>query len=372
MPGVFLGKMRGKAVLFAILATLTLPTVAEAIGAECSNEIYVRFEKGVVNLPDDKAWHACDSTSIKSEEVLIAIQRAGDVSIQKRFSDADSEQVIVTNPAGIEIVKPTFFGVYKLECHDSIAAGTLARELTELDDVMFAFQNGMRSPQEVIPNDYWFHRQWALRNYGQAQGNPGADIKATYAWEIETGSDSVLIGMLDTGVQTDHPDLAGRVIGDVTYSSDHGTGVAGNIGATANNWMGVAGINWASPMLSKDISSYDYEVIHDKVIAAVDAGCDVINHGYGGYGDALEERMALVYTHNMDVLSVAPAGNDRVNQPLYPAGYPGVVSVSATTNVDGVGDYSNYGSTIDVVAPGGAGITTCRQDIVMQPAELWP
>jgi subtilisin family serine protease len=142
-------------------------------------------------------------------------------------------------------------------------------------NVLYAEPDYIVHSDEVVPNDPQFTTQWSLKNTGQSGGTAGADIKATLAWTLTTGSSDVIVGDIDSGVDLSHPDLAGNIFsnpGDCTYNgvdddgngfvddchgwnavyndgymSDdvgHGTHTAGTIGALGNNALGVSGVNW--------------------------------------------------------------------------------------------------------------------------------
>lgn len=169
--------------------------------------------------------------------------------------------------------------------------------MNNASEVLFAEQNGLRFPQSNPTNDPLLTDQWALWNFGQHDGlTSDADIDAPEAWSIETGSSSLKIGLIGTGVKLDHPDLQGRVSGDWNQTSAHETAVAGVIGAIANNSIGIAGVNWHSQMISKWVGNgqYDYndQLVHDKVIALVNEGAKIINASYGGLNGSLIEMEA--------------------------------------------------------------------------------
>ena len=121
---------------------------------------------------------------------------------------------------------------------------------------MFAEQNGSSIPY-IVPHDPGFGNQWGLNN----SSNPGHDIHAEAAWDIFTGMDSI-IGIIDYGVDVTHPDLSAKIAGgDRTYSLDgtfsHGTLVAGIAGASTNNNVGMAGVDWQAQLLPQDMTDYN-------------------------------------------------------------------------------------------------------------------
>ncbi len=240
------------------------------------------------------------------------------------------------------------------------------------------------------PNDPRFIEQWALDNTGQDGGTSGADINVIPAWAQTTGSDSVVVAVIDTGVDYNHPDLARNIwtnpgetpdngvdddgngyIDDVhgwnfiRNSNDpmddngHGTHCAGVIGAVGNNGIGISGINqnvkiMPLKILGKD-GNGDMAGILKAIAYARSMGANVISCSWGGttrseaLGDAISQTSVPV---------ICAAGNSGVNTdviPQYPSGFdsPQIISVTASDASDGIPNYSNYGtSSVDVAAPG--------------------
>ena len=249
----------------------------------------------------------------------------------------------------------------------------------------------------ALPADPGFGSLWGLRNTGQTFNNqtgvPGADIGATAAWDVTRGSSGIVVGVVDTGVDYAHPDLATniwrapagwslkgcgagshgyRVINgaascDPMDDQGHGTHVAGTIGATGNNNAGVTGVNWSVGLMALKFLSAtgsgttaDAIAVIDYALKARQAGVNlrVLNFSWGGAGYSQPLRDQLAVAHQQGILVVAAAGNEAKNNdaaPAYPAGYdlPNVVSVAATDNRDQLASFSNYGATsVDLGAPG--------------------
>ncbi|MHB8842377.1 MAG: S8 family serine peptidase [Candidatus Aquicultor sp.] len=207
----------------------------------------------------------------------------------------------------------------------------------------------------AIPNDtYYSAYQWDL-----------AKISAPQAWDVTTG-DQTLVAVVDTGVNYNHEDLAGKVINgyDFAYNdadaydnNGHGTHVSGTIGALTNNAKGVAGISWGAKILAVKVldskgSGYDSWVASGITYAA-DHGSKVINLSLGGPDYSTTLADAVSYAQGKGCLVVAAAGNDNSSAASYPAGYPNVIGVAATTTDDQKASYSNYGPAVDIAAPGG-------------------
>jgi len=263
----------------------------------------------------------------------------------------------------------------------------------------------------VTPDDTYFSNQWALHNTGSyANGTDDADIDAPEAWDTTTGNSDIVIAVIDTGVDYNHPDLHGNIwhntgetncedgvdndgngykddcIGwDFTtcerYKEDgtcekteawdndpmdemgHGTHVAGIIGAKGNNGEGVSGVMWdVKVMPVRFLNSEGAGTTADAIKAieyAIRNGARVINASWGGYDYSLSLYNTIKTANEHGILLIAAAGNEKNNNdgqtPLYPASYdlPNIISVAATDPNDRRAYFSNFGvNSVDVGAPG--------------------
>jgi thermitase len=208
------------------------------------------------------------------------------------------------------------------------------------------------------PNDPYFDKQWGLSN-----GND-ADIDAPEAWGLTSGSGSVLIAILDTGIDQDHEDLAGKLVGNKSFTSSekeddlygHGTHVAGIAAAATDNGIGVAGVGYDSRLLNvkvlDDTGSGYYSWIAKGIIWAADNGAKVINMSLGGSAPSRTLEEAVNYAWKKGVVLVAAAGNSGNRSPTYPAYYKNCIAVAATDSNDQKASWSSYGAWVDVAAPG--------------------
>lgn len=301
-----------------------------------------------------------------------------------------------TLPGGVEIVKVS--GVSprissarssgKLSLGDS--PDRFARALT-LDrlrrilrdpDVEYAEPNFVRKPMRT-PNDPGFPAQW---HYNL--------INLPQVWDLTTGSEDVTIGLIDTGVLTGHPDLRARLAQGFDFVSDpqrandgdgidpdptdpgddpkkqsssfHGTHVAGTVGAVTNNATGVAGATWQGSLMPLRALGVDGGTDAD-IAQAIRYGAglsnvsgrlparkaDVLNMSFGGSGYSQTLQDALSLARSRGVFLVAAAGNENSSVPSSPASLDGVLSVSAVDAGLRKASYSNFGSSVDLCAPGG-------------------
>lgn len=252
------------------------------------------------------------------------------------------------------------------------------------------------------PNDRDLDRAWHLINQGQADsagtvGLAGIDVGVAPLWERGlTGSRKVVVAVIDTGIQWDHPDLsqnlytnpgesgllAGNGIdddgnglvddvhgwsfasgsGDSADDQGHGTHCAGIIGARGNNLEGIPGVNWqVSLMPIKFLDAQGGGTLQHAVEAiqyAIRMKADVLSNSWGGGGQSKALADAIRQARDAGILFVAAAGNDGSSNelnPTYPASYPieNIVSVAAINNQGKLAAFSNYGSkSVHVAAPG--------------------
>ncbi|MFG0450122.1 S8 family serine peptidase [Shewanella sp. YQ_9] len=256
-----------------------------------------------------------------------------------------------------------------------------------------------------MPDDPRFPELWGMHNTGQTGGVADADIDAPEAWDVTTGSTDVIIGVIDTGVDYNHPDLqanmwvnpgeipgngidddgngviddihgfsAANNNGDPMDGNGHGTHVAGTIGAKGNNGLGVAGVNWDVTIIGCQFLTPAGTGSTADAIACIDYMTDLkVNHGVdikatnnswggGGFSQALKDSIEAA--GEAGILFLAAAGNDTSDNdasPHYPSNYESdiVMSIASTDSSDGISWFSNWGATsVDMAAPGSAILST--------------
>ncbi|NCD32490.1 MAG: hypothetical protein EOL87_03635 [Spartobacteria bacterium] len=253
-------------------------------------------------------------------------------------------------------------------------------QYAEPDYIVFATQ------ARNVPNDTFFSRLWGMND---ARNH---DIDAPEAWAIETGSSDVIVGVIDSGVDYNHPDLAANMwknTGEVPnnnwdddgngYVDDvygwnfyadskdpwddggHGTHCSGTIGAVGNNGVGVAGVCWNVKIMALKFMGNNGGNTSDAVDAiyyATRNGAKLTSDSWGGTGRSQSLIDAIQDADNHDILFVAAAGNDGVDNdahPHYPSSYPqnNIIAVAASDSSDQLASFSHYGRTsVDLAAPG--------------------
>jgi subtilisin family serine protease len=329
-------------------------------------ELLVKFKSGVVTSSSQKVHAAVGSSVVKKYNIVPNLEL---VQLSKGVSVQQAIQSYMSDP-NVEYAEPNYI----------IRAA-------------------------IAPNDPYFRNQWALYNDGSyAGGTSGADIKAPSAWDISTGSSSIVIAVFDTGIDYKHPDLVGNIWTNPGESSctdgydedgngfsddcygwnfvdnnnnpkdddGHGTHVAGIIAATGNNGNGIAGVMWHAKLMAVKILDEEGVGQNSELIEAINyvvslkqrgVNIRVINASLGGneYSKAVEDT---IWSANAEgILFIAAAGNggeDGIGDnndliPFYPASYRpfNIISVAATDQNDARVPFSNFGvNSVHVAAPG--------------------
>ncbi len=267
-------------------------------------------------------------------------------------------------------------------------------------DVMAAVEDFRKLPEvEYAELNYQYHTQASLNDPYLASegswGQPYQDLWGLYkisapdAWDIATGA-GVLVAVVDTGCDINHPDLADNIWrnpGEIPYNGldddgngyvddvtgwnfidetnsvednfGHGTHVAGTAAADGNNGLGVAGVAWSAKVMAvkglDDRGSGYMADVANAILYAVENGARIINMSWGGpqFSSAIEDAFSLAASQNVTL--VASAGNNGSwAHESYPAYSRYVIAVGATDMFDNQTNFTNFGDPLDVMAPGGA------------------
>ena len=269
------------------------------------------------------------------------------------------------------------------------------------ESVLFSYfePNVVQYSTASVPDDSQFDQQWGMHNTGQTGGTTDADIDAPEAWDMWNGSSDVVVGVIDSGVDYTHEDLAanmwinpGEVAGngidddgngfvddihgwDFAYGDNdpmdvrsHGTHCAGVIAATSDNGVGVSGINWSGSIMAlkflddtgRGSGADAVSCVNYATMMRTQYGVNVrvLSNSWGGGGYEQGLYDAIAASRDADILFVASAGNagtDNDTDIHYPSNYDidNVISVAATDHDDNLAYFSNYGATtVDLAAPG--------------------
>ena len=274
----------------------------------------------------------------------------------------------------------------------------LAKDLLAQGVLEYFEPNYIVSINDRVPNDPQLGSLWGMNNTGQTGGTSNIDIDAPAAWDLTTGSSTVVVGIVDTGIEYTHPDLAANVwhnpgetpgngidddnngVIDDYYGynaidnngnpldlNGHGTHCAGTIGAVGNNGVGVAGVNWNVKLMGLRFLDANGFGSTESAISAIayavrmkqrGINIRVLSNSWGGGGDSQALRDAIQNAANADILFVAAAGNSSQDNdivPNYPSNYdtPNMLAVAAADANGNLAYFSNYGAnTVHLAAPG--------------------
>lgn len=265
------------------------------------------------------------------------VQRKIDAQLEQRLNRLNIEKLRITSERKAQILE----------------------ELRKNPLIEFAESDYIATKNQVV-NDSYYSSQWGLEK-----------IKAGGAWGVTHGSDSVVIAIVDTGIDSAHPDLVGKVVSRANFTNNsdadgdgHGTHVAGIASSLTNNNLGVAGVGFDTKLMSVKVldnngSGY-YSWISNGIIWAADNGAKVINLSLGGTSYSATLQSAVDYAWSRGAVVVAAAGNSSSTTPHYPAFFENSIAVAATDSSDRKANYSNFGSWVDVAAPGSSILSTYK------------
>ncbi|GEP45994.1 S8 family serine peptidase [Brevifollis gellanilyticus] len=370
--------------------------------------------RGAEPAREVKLWRTSFKYPLVREEVWLRTDAQGrKLPVRREFSVADHVMVQFPEDATSEQIK-TWTERHRLHVRHALKTAPVYLiaadngSLSTADSIMASFkqtfptapqQNGVAERDYLVfpslfPNDTSFSQLWGLNNTGQTGGSVDADIDAPEAWDITTGSREVVVGVIDTGVDRTHPDLAANMwtnpheipgnnvdddnngfVDDLYgwdfFSNDndpmdeegHGTHCSGTIGGVGSNLTGVTGVCWQVSIVALRFLGPNGGSTSDAMEAvnyAQELGIDLTSNSWGGGGFSSLLQTAIANAGAAGQLFIAAAGNDGTNTDLtanYPSGYAvdTIVSVASSTSLDSRSSFSNYGATtVDLAAPGSA------------------
>jgi len=352
-----------------------------------------------------------DTAQLYADDRIVVKLKAGAES----NSDADvmAEEIVRAPGARAEVLTRRHDGVRLIHFNRGLSVEDALRRAKEDPRVEYAEPDYFVYAMNTVPNDPFFNQMWGLSNDGCLLCDPSqqtANIDATKAWDMTTGSDNIVAVVLDTGVQLQHEDLsanawvnpreiAGNGLDDdgnefvddvngwnfyngnnstfVGASEDfHGTHVAGSIGAVGNNGIGVTGVAWHVKIMSlKFLGGPLGKGSTSNAVRGINYAIDmrnrgvnvrVINASWGGGSDSLALRQAISDANNAGILFVCAAGNagNNIDDALsFPAAYsidlPNAISVAAIGQSGNLASFSNFGhKSVSVAAPGVSIVST--------------
>ncbi len=400
MRKLFLTSFLSPFLIFLFISSNSVTSKEENVPKEeyIPNEVLVKFKKDVSKYFIQDAISSVEGTIItyKKEETSPFLWDPTDPSLRSFRLDPD---------------------LFHIKVPETIGADQAIYILNRNPNVKYVQRNWIYHPFARYPNDEHFNKQWALFNKGQTGGKMHADINAPDAWNIFTGSSDIVVAVIDSGVDYDHIDLQANIwinwyeyngtpgedddpnggngyIDDIygwdfydgdndpMDGSNHGTHVAGIIGAVGNNGVGVTGVNWSVKIMALKVGctptgGFSNTAIVHAIDYATENGAHLSNNSYGGGFPSQAMYEAIERAKNAGRLFIAAAGNefnlDNDEYPYYPASYgddrepdelENIIAVAATTNEDLLANYSHYGAnSVDLGAPGGGGLPFDEDDI---------
>ena len=298
----------------------------------------------------------------KKDEILVGVSAAAD------DMDAAALQAVPGNAEVVHRNETLSYVAVKFPSRaPDVAKENFIEAVTKREHVKYAEPN---TTHEALysPNDPNFDQQYAPQQ-----------VNAPDAWDTTLGSSGVTVAVIDTGVQYDHPDLAGNFgsdkgqdfvdsdadpYPDVPSNEYHGTHVAGIVASDTDNGTGVSGMGNSTLISGRALDesgSGSTADIADAIEWATDQGADVINMSLGGGGYTNTMKNAVSYAQSNGTLVVAAAGNNGTGTVSYPAAYDECLAVSALDSNENLASYSQYGNEIELCAPGSNVLSTTTE-----------
>lgn len=367
--------MKKLSLFFLIQLVLSVSLIAQVSKSTIikNGEVYYLSNELIIKL---KYQPVCDSKGFVKLSTLLEKKLSFlDISeVKKNISDIKDVSIL-----GLD-------RILSVKYNSQIDPFVASSKIKNIDDIEWV-EPRFAYPVEFIPNDPNYSAQWNLTK-----------IQANLAWDINRGDTNVVIGIVDTGVDWDHPDIMDNLFinwnenptngidddnngyiddyigwdfgglsgvpdnNPMEDRPDHGTHVAGIASAVTNNGIGVASIGYKCKLMCVKTTQDNYRdptsglpyIVfgYEGIIYAANNGAKIINCSWGGGGFSLYGRDAINFANSKGALVVAAAGNENSSSKHYPSDYNYVLSVASTDQGDMKSSFSNYGTSVDVSAPG--------------------
>ncbi len=362
-------------VFISVFAFLGLVSATDVSSGTGSTNISLNSSNLTVN--QSSTLNTSNSTNYRKDEIFVRFKSN---SSNKASLDEISKKINLQIGATVIKEFPEVKGLQLVKISGNVSLQDALAKYLANPNVLYAEPNYIYK-QEAFPDDSYYNNEWGL-----------SQINASLAWNITTGSGKVIIAIVDSGIDLNHPDLKSHIwinlgeipgnkidddhngyvddvygwnfAGDnnnVTDDDGHGTHVAGIIAAVGNNTMGIAGVMWNVTIIPIKFLDKNGEGYIDDAVSSIryatKMGAHVINCSWGGgeYSRALKDAIDA-----SSALIVCAAGNENIGvdndaSPIYPANFPSanIISVAATDQNDNLAPFSGYGiNSVDVAAPG--------------------
>lgn len=370
------------------VAALVLPSVASAEEVSFHGRHYLKTEAGWIQMEGASAFTV--------DPMVISVRFIDGIASMEQFRERWLASGGDAELAQLSVVRSNTLGIHDLELLPTQDVMEIVRRFEATGLVRYAEPNTF-GDYVATPSDPQFPSQWHLRNTGQSGGTLDADIDADDGWDLNTGSAGVVVGILDSGTDIDHVDLVANLWknagetpsngrdddgngyvddydgwnfeagnGNPRSTNGHGTNVAGIVAARTDNGIGVAGIaggfgasGGARMMIVKvGTSGPNGAILDDAILYAANNGARVITMSLTvGQSQAIDDALAYAYDTKGVFIDCA-SGNNYSSSVAYPSSRPEVMAVGATDRFDARASFSNYGTDLEIVAPGVDVLTT--------------
>src|SRR3989344_415848 len=326
---------------------------------------YTPISKNALFVPDEIiVKYKKDYTNYELEVLINKLSKLNVLSQQKVYVSSND---------------PVLKRYYLLKLRKDTDIAKLQETLSRFEEIEAIEPNNILKTQGVVPNDPYYPQLWGL-----------SKIDMEDAWDITKGSGSIVVAIVDSGIDYDHIDIPVNVIRGVDFATcdqidqtrgrclrpktcpqlinsycdddpmddnGHGTHVSGTIGALVNNNLGISGINWNVGLMAVKVMGADGQGsvtdIRNGIIYAVDRGAKIINLSLSGSGRCGLWQDTINYANAKGAVVVVAAGNNDSDASTYnPGNCNGVITVGASTSLDTRASFSNYGSVVEIAAPG--------------------